>query len=136
EAGNDTMIWTRGDGSDVNEGGAGTDTVVNNGGNVAEVYTVVANGNRVRFDRVSPGPFFLDIGTSENLVVNLAGGDDTFTAGNGLATLIKISVDGGAGNDTITGGDGIDSITGGGGNHPTTRRPRDSHVTPAGAGGN
>jgi len=116
QAGNDTMIWNPGDASDVNEGGAGIDTVVNNGGNVAEVYTVVANGNRVRFDRVSPGPFFLDIGTSENLVVNLAGGDDSFNAGNGLATLIKISVDGGTGNDTITGGDGVDSITGGDGN--------------------
>jgi len=56
----------------------GVDTVENNGGNAAEVYTVLANGNRVRFDRGSPGQFFLDIGTSENLIVNLNGGDDLF----------------------------------------------------------
>jgi Ca2+-binding RTX toxin-like protein len=44
------------------------------------------------------------------------GGDDTFTAANGLASLIALSVDGGAGNDTITGGDGADRLTGGDGN--------------------
>ena len=80
EAGDDTMIWNPGDGSDLNEGGAGTDTVINNGGNVAETFTITANGSRVRLDRVTPAPFFLDIGTTENLVVNLNGGDDTFTA--------------------------------------------------------
>jgi Ca2+-binding RTX toxin-like protein len=116
QSGNDRMIWNPGDGSDLNEGGAGIDTVEMNGGNGAEVFTVAANGNRVRFDRVSPGPFFLDIGTSENLQVNMNGGDDTFTAGNGLANLIQIGVDGGAGNDTITGGDGSDRLVGGDGN--------------------
>src|SRR5207244_4256394 len=90
--------------------------VINNGGNGAETYTVVPNGARVRFDRVAPAPFFLDIGTTENLVVNLNGGDDTFTAGNGLATLIQLTVDGGTGNDTITGGDGNDKLLGGDGN--------------------
>jgi Ca2+-binding RTX toxin-like protein len=116
QAGDDQMIWNPGDGSDLNEGGAGTDTVVNNGGNVSETFTVTANGSRVRLDRVSPAPFFLDIGTTENLIVNLNGGDDTFTAGNGLAALIQISVDGGTGNDTITGGDGNDRLSGGDGN--------------------
>src|SRR5205085_8734115 len=94
----------------------GTDTVEVNGGNGAEAFTAVANGSRVRFDRVSPGPFFVDIGTSENLVLNMNGGDDTFTGGNGLAPLIGLKVDGGAGNDTITGGDGNDVLIGGDGN--------------------
>jgi Ca2+-binding RTX toxin-like protein len=116
EAGNDRMIWNPGEGTDLNEGGAGTDTVEVNGGNGAEQFTVAANGSRVRFDRVSPAPFSLDIGTSENLVVNMNGGDDTFTAGNGLASLIQIAVDGGAGNDTITGSDGNDRLSGGDGN--------------------
>lgn len=116
QAGNDRMIWNPGDGSDLNEGGAGIDTVENNGGNVSEVYTIVANGTRVRLDRVSPGPFFLDIGTTENLVLNANGGDDTVTASNGLATLIQLTIDGGAGNDTITGGDGNDRLIGGDGN--------------------
>ena len=116
QAGNDTMIWNPGDGTDLNEGGDGNDTVVSNGGNGAENFTITANGTRVRFDRVSPAPFTLDIGTTENLVVNGNGGDDTITAGNGLAPLIHITEDGGAGNDTLTGGDGNDTLIGGDGN--------------------
>ncbi len=116
EAGNDRMIWNPGEGTDLNEGGDGIDTVEVNGGNGAENFTVTANGTRVRFDRLDPAPFSLDIGSSENLVVNMNGGDDTFTAGNGLAPLISLTVDGGAGNDTITGGDGNDRLLGGDGN--------------------
>src|SRR5262249_48778148 len=40
----------------------------------------------------------------------------TITAGNGLASLIRLVLDGGAGNDTITGGDGADTLLGGDGN--------------------
>ena len=116
EAGNDRMIWNPGDGTDLNEGGAGIDTVEVNGGNAAETFTATPNGTRVRFDRVTPAPFSLDIGTTENLVVNMNGGDDTFTGSNGLATLISLTVDGGAGNDTIIGGDGNDRLLGGDGN--------------------
>jgi Ca2+-binding RTX toxin-like protein len=116
EAGDDRFIWNPGDDSDLNEGGDGTDTVEVNGGNGAEQFTATANGTRVRFDRTAPAPFFLDIGTSEKLVVNMNGGDDTFTGGNGLAPLIQLTVDGGAGNDTITGGDGNDVLLGGDGN--------------------
>ncbi len=116
EAGNDRMIWNPGDGTDLNEGGDGIDTVEVNGGNASETFTATPNGTRVRFDRVSPGPFSLDIGTSENLVVNMNGGDDTFVGSNGLAPLIALTVNGGAGNDTITGGDGNDVLIGGDGN--------------------
>jgi Ca2+-binding RTX toxin-like protein len=116
QAGDDQLIWNPGEGSDLNEGGDGVDTVVVNGGNGSENFAVAANGTRVRFDRVNPAPFFLDIGTSENLVVNANGGDDTFTAGNGLAGLISIRVDGGPGNDALQGGDGADVLIGGPGN--------------------
>ncbi|WP_439630410.1 calcium-binding protein [Gemmata sp.] len=120
EAGDDRMIWNPGDDTDLNEGGSGTDTVEVNGGNGDEQFTVTANGTRVRFDRVAPAPFALDIGTSENLVVNMNGGNDTFTAGNGLAPLIKLTVDGGTGDDSITGGDGLDLLLGGDGNDTIT----------------
>src|ERR1700756_5590142 len=70
QSGDDRMIWNPGDGSDLNEGGAGVDTVEVNGGNASETFTAVANGARVRFDRIDPAPFALDIGSSENLVVN------------------------------------------------------------------
>jgi Ca2+-binding RTX toxin-like protein len=133
ENGNDRMIWNPGEGTDLNEGGAGIDTVEVNGGNGSEIFTVTANGSRVRFDRVSPGPFSLDIGTSEHLVLNANGGDDTFTAGNGLAPLISLTVDGGAGNDTITGGDGNDLLIGGDGND-TINGGRGNDIVHMGAG--
>jgi Ca2+-binding RTX toxin-like protein len=120
QAGNDRMIWNPGDGSDLNEGGDGIDTVEVNGGNASEVFTATPNGTRVRFDRTSPAPFSLDIGTSENLVLNMNGGDDVFTGSNGLAPLISLTVDGGAGNDQITGGDGNDRLLGGDGNDTIT----------------
>ena len=64
QAGNDRMIWNPGDDTDLNEGGDGIDTVEVNGGNGAEQFTATANGTRVRFDRVTPAPFSIDIGTS------------------------------------------------------------------------
>jgi Ca2+-binding RTX toxin-like protein len=116
ESGNDRMIWNPGDRSDLNDGGTGIDTVEVNGGNGAETFTATANGTRVRFDRVAPAPFSLDIGTSENLVVNMNGGDDSFSASGNLAALIQLRVDGGTGNDTILGSDGADLLIGGDGN--------------------
>jgi Ca2+-binding RTX toxin-like protein len=113
EAGNDRMIWNPGDDSDLMEGGSGDDTAEVNGGNGAEEFTVTANGTRVRFDRVDPAPFFLDIGTTENLVVNMNAGDDSFSATGDLAALINLTVDGGAGNDTILGSNGNDLLLGG-----------------------
>ena len=110
------MIWNPGDDTDLNEGGAGIDTVEVNGGNGAEQFTVTANGTRVRFDRLNPAPFSIDIGTSENLVLNANGGDDSFSATGNLAALIKITVDGGTGNDTLLGSNGIDLLLGGDGN--------------------
>ncbi len=116
ESGNDRMIWNPGDDTDLNEGGDGTDTVEVNGGNGAETFTATANGARVRFDRLNPAPFSIDIGTSENLVLNANGGDDSFSATGNLAALIKITVDGGSGNDTLLGSNGADTLLGGDGN--------------------
>ena len=113
EADNDQLIWNPGDGTDLNEGGSDIDTVEVNGGNGAETFTTTANGTRVRFDRISPAPFFLDIGTCENLVLNANGGNDSFTATGNLATLIQITVDGGAGDDTLLGSNGADVLMGG-----------------------
>jgi Ca2+-binding RTX toxin-like protein len=115
EAGNDRMIWNPGDDTDLMEGGAGTDTVEVNGGNGTEVFTLTANGTRVRFDRLDPAPFALDIGTSEKIVVNMNGGDDRFSATGNLAALIGVQVDGGTGNDTILGSNGVDLLLGGDG---------------------
>ena len=116
ESGNDVMIWNPGDDTDLNEGGDGIDTTRVNGGGGAEVFTATANGTRVRFDRLDPAPFSIDIGTTENLVLNANGGNDFFSATGNLAALIQITVDGGAGNDTILGSNGADLLLGGDGN--------------------
>jgi Ca2+-binding RTX toxin-like protein len=116
EAGDDRMIWNPGDDTDLFEGGSGTDTAEVNGGNGDEVFTLTANGARVRFDRLNPAPFSIDIGTTENLVLNMNGSNDSFSATGNLADLINVTVDGGAGNDTILGSNGADLLIGGDGN--------------------
>jgi Ca2+-binding RTX toxin-like protein len=117
----DTLVWNPGDDDDTMDGEAGNDTIEVNGGGGGEQFTVKpsATAGRVSFDRTGPtppGPFNLDIGTAERLDMNANGGDDTFTAENGLAGLIALDVDGGANNDILTGGDGADLIEGGDGN--------------------
>ncbi len=116
QAGDDRMVWNPGDDTDLNEGATGNDTVEVNGGNGLEQFTATANGTRVRFDRLNPAPFSIDIGTSEKLVLNANGGDDSFSATGNLAALIAITVDGGTGNDTLLGSNGVDILLGGDGN--------------------
>jgi Ca2+-binding RTX toxin-like protein len=122
EGGNDTMVWNPGDGDDINEGGDGTDTVeVNGGGN--EQFTVKPSptAGRVLFDRVSPAPFNVDIGTSERLDLNAGGGDDSLVSDAGLDALgFKLDISGGDGTDTLDGGDGADVIAGDAGNDTIT----------------
>lgn len=114
--GTDRLIWNPGDDNDLWEGGDGSDTGEVNGGGGAEVFTVTANGARVRFDRLDPAPFSLDIGTTESLVLNAGGGDDTISTTGNLAALISLILDGGAGNDAILAGNGGDILLGGEGN--------------------
>jgi Ca2+-binding RTX toxin-like protein len=115
QSGIDRMIWNPGDDTDLNEGGVDADTVEVNGGGGTEQFAATANGTRVRFDRLTPAPFAIDIGTSEKLVLNANGGDDSFSATGNLAALIAITVDGGAGNDTLLGSNGADLLLGGDG---------------------
>lgn len=111
--GNDRFIWNPGDDTDLIEGGDGIDTVEVNGGNGAEDFTITANGTRARFDRINPAPFFLDIGTCENLLLKANGGNDTLACTGNLAALIQITADGGAGDDTLLGSNGADVLIGG-----------------------
>lgn len=102
-ANNDTMAWNPGDGSDVMDGQADLDTVQLNGGNASEIFAINPNGTRVSFARTSPGPFNLDVGTTEVLRLNANGGDDTVTLGNlaGVADLTTVSLFGQDGNDAF-----------------------------------
>jgi len=103
-AGDDVLVWSNGDGTDVDEGGTNTDTVQVNGSTAAnDVFTVAANGARLRLDRTNLGLFNLDIGTVETLTVNGVGGDDSFTVNDlaGVASLATLRLYGFDGNDTF-----------------------------------
>jgi Ca2+-binding RTX toxin-like protein len=116
EGGNDRLIWNPGDDTDLFEGGAGNDIAEINGGNGAETFSIAANGTRVRIDRLDPAPFSVDAGTIEQIVINANGGNDVISAAGNLAALAQLTLDGGAGNDTIGGGNGADILLGGDGN--------------------
>jgi Ca2+-binding RTX toxin-like protein len=122
--GHDTLVWNPGDGDDTMDGEGGNDTIEVNGGNGGEQFEVKPSATlgRVQFDRLGPspipGPFNLDIGTSEQLDFNGNGGDDTLNANGGAAGLnpFVIDADGGDGNDVIQTGDAADQLSGGTGN--------------------
>lgn len=112
-AGNDVLVWNNGDNSDAMDGDGGNDEIeVNGAATVGDAFTVAPNGQRVRFDRTNLVPFTLDV-SAERMSLNGLGGDDTMTAGSGLAPLVSLSMDGGAGADALAGGDGADLVTGG-----------------------
>ena len=131
-AGDDRYVWNPGDGSAVVEGQDGVDTLAFNGSSTGETISILANGSRVLVTR-DVGAVTMDVSSVENIVISAGSGDDVITAGNGLATLTSLTLDGGAGNDTITGGDGNDMLIGGDGND-TVRGGRGNDVALLGSG--
>lgn len=106
--GDDTIVWNPGDGSDTIDGGTGIDTVVVNGGDGVNNFGIAVSGGdptRQIFDGdTTNGGFQLDIGTVEDLAVNLEDGDDTFVVdnSNGLVTYQNgINLDAGLGSDLL-----------------------------------
>ena len=112
-AGNDTLVWNQGDGSDVADGDLGNDGAeVNGAPTLGDVLTLEASTRRVKLQRTNLGPFTFDAAT-ERFEVNGLGGNDSVTANDGVGALTLLSVDGGAGADTVNGSDGPDLILGG-----------------------
>jgi Ca2+-binding RTX toxin-like protein len=135
DAGNDTTIWNPGDDDDLNEGGDGDDTSEVNGAGGDEDFTVTpATAGRVRLDRVDPAPFFVDIGTTEHLRVNAAGGDDTIKGDKGLAGLIESEFNGDDGDDLVRGTDGEDRLNGGKGRDLIRARDKAEDLVDCGTG--
>jgi Ca2+-binding RTX toxin-like protein len=62
---------------------------------------------------VTGSPAAVDLVNTEALSVESLGGNDSLSGGLGLAALTQLSMDGGAGNDSIAGGDGNDALRGG-----------------------
>jgi Ca2+-binding RTX toxin-like protein len=115
-AGNDVLVWNNGDGNDRMDGDGNADEVEVNGapsqGDQFLVQPNAAEAGRVRFDRLNLGLFNLNI-SAERITVNGLGGDDSVTGQAGLAPLIAMTANGGAGADSLTGGDGADLLNGG-----------------------
>jgi Ca2+-binding RTX toxin-like protein len=119
--GRDTFVWNPGDGSDLVEGGADTDTMVFNGANVAENVVLSANGNRLRFTRDVAG-ITMDTHGVESVDFNALGGADTVTVNDLSGTdVTRVNVDlagalggttgdGAADRVVVNGTDGNDAI--------------------------
>ena len=106
--GDDLFIWDPGDGSDVVEGQAGTDTMRFNGANIAESFDLSANGARLRLFR-DIGNITMDVDDVETVDLNALGGADTITVNDLTATdVTAVNVDLAA---TGGGGDGqVDNV--------------------------
>jgi Ca2+-binding RTX toxin-like protein len=87
-AGNDTYVWNPGDGSDIVEGQAGTDTLLFNGANINEKIDISANGGRVRFTR-DVANITMDLNGIEHIQFNAFGGADTVTVNDLTGTSVK-----------------------------------------------
>ncbi|MBY0459128.1 MAG: hypothetical protein K2V38_17470, partial [Gemmataceae bacterium] len=157
EGGNDTLRWLPGTLIDTFDGGTGNDTaiVVGNTTNIPDLTTPdptdTGNGDRfllsangsggALFQRLNLVPFKIDITTTENVVMQTGGGNDTITvtalAGtavrnvtmdggdgddilDGSAADVPLLLTGGAGNDTLIGGSRNDTLLGGDGNDTLT----------------
>jgi Ca2+-binding RTX toxin-like protein len=91
----------------------------------------------VAFDRTNtkaPGPFNVDIGTTEHLRLNAGGGDDSIKGFRGLAGLIESELSGDDGNDTIRGTDGEDRLNGGRGHDLIRSRDKAEDLVDCGTG--
>ena len=142
EGGNDTMRWLPGTLVDTFDGGSGNDTaiIVGNTSAIPDLTTADPNDTSnndsfllaadpatggALFQRTNLIPFRVGITTTENVVMQTGGGNDTITvtalAGTGVKNVV---LDGGDGNDTLngsaanttlqlSGGLGDDVLTGG-----------------------
>jgi Ca2+-binding RTX toxin-like protein len=108
--GNDTLRWLPGTLIDTFDGGAGNDTAIIVG-NDTPINGSNADAFRLDFDPTTGGalfqrtnlvPFSIGITTTENVVMQTQGGDDSIVVTNLAGSGIKrVVLDGGAGNDTL-----------------------------------
>jgi RTX calcium-binding nonapeptide repeat (4 copies) len=77
----DSFVWDPGDGSDVVEGRDGSDTLVFNGANVDESFSLAAEGQRAIFTR-NVGNIRMDMDGVETLNLTMLDGFDNFSVGN------------------------------------------------------
>jgi len=123
-----TDIWDGGAGND-------TVTIIGNdtsgGVPASDQFVLSASGERVLFQRVNLIQFSVNIGSTENIVLKPGAGDDVVTVKDltGVRALKNVTLEGGLGNDildasaqanrnirvTLNGGEGDDVLKGGAG---------------------
>jgi len=91
-------------------GGEGADTLTYDGTGGADAINLGPNATAVRVTAPASAP--VDSAEVERVVVRGRAGADTIAAGNGLATLTQLTIDGGADADVLGGGDGADTLIG------------------------
>jgi Ca2+-binding RTX toxin-like protein len=97
------------------DGAADTTTIAGTNGN--DSITIASNAGMVDVTGLSAAVQIKGSEAAKDLLnVNGLGGNDTINGNVGLAALIKVGMDGGAGNDTLNGGDGAEVLLGGDGN--------------------
>ena len=106
------------------DGGTGDDTAIYSGTPADDTIGIGPLGTGVATFGATGTPFVVTSGV-ENLDVRGLAGDDTITGSNGIAGLTHLTIDGGAGDDTLHGGDGDDTLIGGTGQRLGRRRPRE-----------
>jgi Ca2+-binding RTX toxin-like protein len=92
------------------------DTTTVKGTNGSDNIAIAPNAGAVDVTGLSAAVKIVGSEAANDLLnVDGLGGNDTISGNVGLAALIKLSVDGGLGNDTINGGDGSEVLSGGDG---------------------
>jgi Ca2+-binding RTX toxin-like protein len=101
-------------GGGAGDGAVDTTTINGTGGN--DTIAIAPNAGAVDVIGLAAA-VKIEHSESVNDVLNVNGlaGNDTISGTVGLAALIKLGIDGGAGNDTINGGDGAETLAGGDG---------------------
>jgi Ca2+-binding RTX toxin-like protein len=95
-------------------GDGAADVVIVNGTNGDDIVDVVGAGTSAGVLGLSARVNVTGSeGASDSLVINALGGDDSVTATTLPAGVIKLTVDGGAGEDSVNGSQGDDTVLGG-----------------------
>jgi Ca2+-binding RTX toxin-like protein len=103
------------------DGGDGQDAVTYSGTGSDDAIAIEPDGSAgVATSDLSSGGAPQITSNVESLTVAGRAGNDTIAASNGLAGLTQLTIDGGAGDDTLTGGDGSDTLIGGPGTDVVT----------------
>ncbi|MFD0980272.1 calcium-binding protein [Tropicimonas aquimaris] len=111
--GNDSFTWMHGDGSDRIFGGNGYDTLhAALHATAADAVTVTDEGSGFDLARSNLARFTIDAASVERVVIDAGAGNDTVS---GAGASVAMKIDGGAGADTISTGSAKDIVSGGGG---------------------